>query len=109
MLEAEYWAGWERSQHSKEMSLNERLATGRDEAGQVLGRIKQATRTEQKVGDAAFLNGILSSVKERARLLVDLYPKEAKPEATEATDATQRLSDLFGDLFGNHSSATHNN
>jgi hypothetical protein len=75
MLEKEYWAGWQRSQESKETSLNERLATGKDEAGQVLGRIKQATRTEQKTGDAAFLNGIQKVIDARRKLL-GLYPTD---------------------------------
>lgn len=108
MLEAEYWAGWERSQQGKETSLTEKLATGKDEAGQVLGRVKQATRTEQKVGDAAFLNGILSCVKERARLL-DLYPKEAKPEATEAQTQLKDYLTYLASKNGSHSSATHQN
>lgn len=108
MLEAEYWAGWETSQQSKEISLNERLATGRDEVGQVLGRVKQATRTEQKVGDATFLNGVLSCVKERARLL-DLYPKEVKPEATQAETQLKDYLTYLASKNGNHSSATHQN
>lgn len=73
MLEKEYWAGWERSQQSKETSLTEKLATGRDEAGQTLGRVKLATRSEQKVGDAIFLSGIQKVIDTRCKLL-GLYP-----------------------------------
>lgn len=107
MLEAEYWGGWDRSQESKEISLNERLATGKDETGQVLGRIKQATRREQRVGDSAFLNGVLSCVRERAKLL-DLYPKEVKPEATEAETQLKDYVTYLASKNGNHSTAHPN-
>lgn len=83
LLEREYWQGWERSQQAKEASLTEKFG-GRDEAGNPTGRVKLANRVEQRVGEPAFLNGVLSCVRERAKLL-DLYPnKETKPESTEA-------------------------
>lgn len=64
MLEAEYWAGWERSQQSKESSLDERLGTGGGER-----RVKLATRTEQRVDEAIFLNGIQKVIEARCKLL----------------------------------------
>lgn len=100
MLESEYWAGWERSQQSREVSMNERLATGKDELEQFLSRIKQSTRTEQRVGDAVFLNGILSCIKERAKLL-DLYPKETKQQ--ESVEAEGQLKDYLTYLSSSRS------
>jgi len=38
----------------KRETFNERLATGKDELGNPVGRVKLMTRTEQKVGEAAF-------------------------------------------------------
>jgi len=100
MLEAEYWAAWERSQQSKESSLNERLATGKDESGQALGRVKLATRTEQRIGEAAFLNGILNCLKERAKLL-GLYPEEAT--AGQSITLSDGQLGVLGQLMGeNH-------
>lgn len=75
MLEKEYWKGWERSQQGKETSLTEKLATGKDEAGNPLGRVKLATRTEQRIGEPAFLNGIQRVIDARCKLL-GLYPTE---------------------------------
>lgn len=100
MLEKEYWAAWERSQQSKEVSLNERLATGKDGAGQALGRVKLATRTEQRIGEAAFLNGILGCVKERAKLL-GLYAEEAT--AGQSITLSDGQLGVLGQLMGeNH-------
>jgi len=39
---------------SQKRAFNERLATGKDELGNPVGRVKLMTRTEQKVGEAAF-------------------------------------------------------
>ncbi len=69
MLEAEYWNAWERSQQGKETSLIEKLATGRNDLGEAMGRIKSATRVEQKVGDAVFLAGIQKVIDTRSKLL----------------------------------------
>lgn len=92
MLEKEYWAGWERSQQSKEVSLSERLATGKDEAGNPIGRVKLATRTEQKVGDAAFLSGIQKVIDTRCKLL-GLYSDSTSGVATNLTGTGAGLSD----------------
>lgn len=75
MLEAEYWAGWERSQEGRETSVNEKLVTGKDQAGNALGRVKLATRTEQRIGDAAFLSGVQKVIDARCKLL-GLYPTD---------------------------------
>lgn len=100
MLEAEYWAGWERSQQGKETSLTEKLATGKDEQGNALGRVKLATRTEQRVGDGAFLNGIQKVIDARCKLL-GLYP-------TDDNSASQvQLSDAQLSVIGSLMKETH--
>lgn len=100
MLEAEYWAGWERSQQGKETSLTEKLATGKDEQGNALGRVKLATRTEQRVGDAIFLNGIQKIIDARCKLL-GLYP-------TDDNSASQvQLSDAQLSVIGSLMKETH--
>ncbi len=98
MLEKEYWGGWERSQQSKETSLTEKLATGRDEAGQTLGRVKLATRSEQKVGDAIFLSGIQKVIDTRCKLL-GLYPEEGIGSEQSITLSDGQLG-VLGKLMG---------
>lgn len=75
MLEREYWAAWERSQQARESNSLEKFVTGKDDAGTTLGRVKQATRSQQQVGDAVFLNGIQRVIDARCKLL-GLYPTE---------------------------------
>lgn len=90
MLEAEYWRGWERSQGNKESVFSERLATGRDDLGQAIGRIKTATRTETLIGDVQFLNGIAKVIESRVRLL-GIAP--APPKQMKVLEAMQVLLD----------------
>lgn len=75
MLEAELWDGWTRSQESREVSLNEKNLTGKDTSGNPVGRLKVATRVEQRTGDISFLGGIQRVIDSRCRLL-GLYPSE---------------------------------
>ena len=75
LAEKEFWQAWERSQEGKEISSLEKLVLGKDDAGQPLGRVKQATRTEQRTGDAQFLNGVVKCVEVRSKLL-GLFPSE---------------------------------
>ena len=92
MLEAEYWDGWERSQQSRESSSLEKLVTGRDEAGSPQGRVRQATRSQQQVGDAIFLNGVAKVIDTRCKLLA-LYPGSTSNETTNLTGTGAGLSE----------------
>lgn len=93
LLESEYWAGWERSQQDRESTIAEQLrnagigSNGSAIAGS--GRVRQLTRTEQRVGDPQFLNGVGKCIAERSRLL-GLYV-ETKGDRT----AEDTLKDYF--------------
>jgi hypothetical protein len=70
LVEVEYWSGWERSQVAKEQSLSEKMAevaSGGD------GKTKVQRRTETRIGDPRFLEGLLKCNQERSKLL-NLYP-----------------------------------
>jgi predicted transcriptional regulator len=75
MVETEYWEGWQRSQTTKELSLQERLT---EAATRGDGRTKVQRRTEARIGDPRFLEGLLKCVQERSKLL-DLYPTNSAP------------------------------
>lgn len=77
MVERECWAAWERSQGTLQSELTERIATGRDDSGAPVGRVRTMTRTEAKVGDVQFMNAILKVISERIRLL-QLAPNPPK-------------------------------
>jgi hypothetical protein len=104
MLEKEYWAGWERSQQGKETSLTEKIGTGRDESGNTTGRVKLATRTEQRIGEAAFLNGIQRVIDSRCKLL-GLYPKEDS-SASQVHLNDSQLS-VISSLMKEHHDSSH--
>ncbi len=70
MVEAEYWSGWERSQTAKEQSLSEKMAEAAS-GGDAKTKIQR--RSETRVGDPRFLEGIVKCNQERSKLL-DLYP-----------------------------------
>lgn len=84
IIEAEYWDGWQRSQTSKEQTLQEKLtevAEGSD------SKVKAQKRTESRVGDPRFLEGLLKCVDQRAKLL-DLYPnRNIVPVGSESSSA----------------------
>lgn len=72
LVEAQYWSGWERSQAAKEQSLSEKMAevaSGGD------SKTKIQRRTETRIGDPRFLEGLLRCNQERSKLL-DLYPSD---------------------------------
>ncbi len=97
LLEKEHWAAWERSQQGKETSSLEKLVLGKDDAGQLLGRIKQATRSEQRIGDVQFLNGVGKCIEIRAKLL-GLFPSE-KTGSGSAIAFTDSQIDLLATLM----------
>ncbi len=98
MLEAEHWAAWERSQCSKETTHLEKLLTGgKDEGGATTGRVRQATKAEQRVGDAVFLTGIQRVIDCRCKLL-GLYPTE-RESASEIHLSDAQLG-VIGSLMG---------
>ena len=91
MVESEYWEGWERSQTAKEQSLQEKLteaATSRD------SKAKIQRRTETRVGDPRFLEGIVKCNQERSKLL-DLYPAS---NSDQSVAAEQNLKTYLANL-----------
>lgn len=90
-LKKEYWSGWERSQKAKETSLSEELSAISG------GRQKTATRTEQRNGDPAFLNGLVKIVELEAKLL-GLFPSEKNP-GNSAIALTDGQLDTLADLM----------
>lgn len=80
LAEKEYWDAWQRSQASKETSVREQLrnAIASQEDGLTAGggRVKISTKTEQKTGEAVFLNGVVKCVELQAKLL-GLFPEGA--------------------------------
>ncbi|MBD1845327.1 hypothetical protein H6F89_18330 [Cyanobacteria bacterium FACHB-63] len=85
LLEREYWSAWERSQESKETSIREQLRNAiADEQGTTAGsgRVRMSTRTEEKIGDPQFLNGIGKVISERSKLL-GLYPDGHRDRSAE--------------------------
>lgn len=97
MLEAEHWDAWERSQQSKETTHLEKLLVGKDESGSPMGRVRQGTRAEARVGDVVFLNGIQKVIDSRCKLL-GLYPTE-RESAAEIHLNDSQLS-VIGQLMG---------
>lgn len=93
LVESEYWSGWERSQTAKEQSLQEKLteaATSGD------SRAKIQRRTETRVGDVRFLEGIVKIVQERSKLL-DLYPASDREFNNATAIGRNSSSGLSGD------------
>jgi hypothetical protein len=77
MVEGEYWEAWQRSQQPKEQSLQEKLsevATNGD------SRTKVQRKTEARIGDPRFLEGLVRCHQERSKLL-SLYPATNTPIA----------------------------
>lgn len=105
MLEAEHWDAWTRSQQSKEITHFEKLLVGKDESGSPVGRVKQGTRAEQRVGDVVFLNGIQKVIDSRCKLL-GLYPTER--EAAAEIHLNESQLSVIGQLMGEASRATDN-
>lgn len=91
MVESEYWEGWERSQTAKEQSLQEKLteaATSRD------SKAKIQRRTETRIGDPRFLEGLIKTIQERSKLL-DLYPAS---NSDQSVAAEQNLKTYLANL-----------
>lgn len=80
LAEKEYWDAWQRSQESKETSVREQLrnAISSESGGPIAGngRVRLSTKTEQKTGEAVFLNGVVKCVELQAKLL-GLFPEGA--------------------------------
>jgi len=105
MLEAEHWAAWERSQQSRETTSLEKLLVGKDEGGSPVGRVKQGTRAEQRVGDVVFLNGIQRVIDSRCKLL-GLFPTDNNSESQVYLSDAQL--GVIGSLMREaHDSSTH--
>jgi hypothetical protein len=90
MIESEYWSGWERSQVAKEQSLSEKLA---EAASGGDSKTKVQRRTETRIGDSRFLEGLLKCNQERSKLL-DLYPSSNSEQTTAEMNLKTYLSDL---------------
>lgn len=82
LVEAQYWSGWERSQQPKEQSLQEKLS---EVAASGDSRTKVQRKTEARIGDPRFLEGLLKCNSERSKLL-NLYPSSDR-EFNNATVA----------------------
>jgi predicted transcriptional regulator len=92
-VESEYWAGWERSQVAREQTLTEKLT----EAVEGGSRVKAQKRSETRVGDPKFLEGLLKCIEQRAKLL-DLYPRESSTSASQIQLSEGQLS-VIGSLM----------
>jgi hypothetical protein len=90
MLETAHWEAWERSQTVKEQSLSEKLA---EAASGGDSKTKVQRRTETRIGDPRFLEGLLKCNQERSKLL-DLYPSANSDQTTAEMNLKTYLSDL---------------
>jgi predicted transcriptional regulator len=63
LVEAEFWAQWEKS---KELKRTRKHEEGITEKGDIL---KQTTIEEQRCGNPAYLNGVMQCVERRCKLL----------------------------------------
>jgi hypothetical protein len=86
MIECEYWDGWQRSQVIKEQTMQERMNEAVESS-----KAKVQRRTETRVGDPRFLEGIIKCVQERGKLL-DLYPSHSDRSETISGNAPPGLS-----------------
>lgn len=83
MVEGEYWEGWQKSQTTKEQSLQEKLTeavSSRD------SKTKVQRKTEARIGDPRFLEGLLKCNQERSKLL-NLYPASSTPTSDSSANA----------------------
>lgn len=88
MIEAEHWGAWQRSQASREQTLTEKLSeavSGSD------SRVKDQKRTESRVGDPRFLEGLLKCIQERSKLL-GLCPTTDSAHSSEIPQTAPGLS-----------------
>lgn len=88
MVESEYWEGWQRSQVAKEQTMQERMNEAVEST-----KAKIQRRTETRVGDPRFLEGILKCVQERGKLL-DLYPTHSDHSETISNNAPGLSADV---------------
>ncbi|MBW4441862.1 MAG: hypothetical protein KME10_11625 [Plectolyngbya sp. WJT66-NPBG17] len=111
LLEREYWSAWERSQESKESTISEQLrnAAVSDDGSPIAGggRIRQMTRTEQKIGDPQFLAGVAKCVAERSKLL-GLYI-DTKGDRTAEETLKEYFAYLAAPKNAEHSEPTNPN
>lgn len=70
-LEREYWAGWLRSCEPKETDIKKQIKPGTtDVPGDTRGgRREQTMKTEQMIGDKAWLDGVRECIKMRNEIL----------------------------------------
>jgi hypothetical protein len=101
MVEAEYWAAWERSQQSQTTVIEtDEAATieAQMEAAIVGGSgTKTSTRVQQQVGNPQFLNGVVKVVETRCKLL-GLFPDGAASGAQ--IQMTEQQLAVLGQLMG---------
>lgn len=62
-LQREYWEAWERSKTPRKTSTVRRAADGSGSGAEAI------VRSEERIGDSRFLQGILACMERRARLL----------------------------------------
>ncbi len=98
LVKAELWAAWQESKQQKETTLKERIATlGEGSPKESDKRLKIATRQQTATGDVSYLSGVVSCIKEQAKLL-GLYPEEATGGTSIALSDAQL--GVIGQLMG---------
>lgn len=104
LVKGELWQAWQESKGQQQSTLTEKIGSViASEAGELNGkpsaasRIKQQVRQQTDPGDVSYLSGIVSCLKEEARLL-GLYPEEAA--AGQAIALTEGQLAVLGQLMG---------
>lgn len=95
LLEVENWRAWERSQGDRTLTLSERLATGMDKEGNAIGRLKTATKTEQAIGESAFLVELRRIIETRCKILGLNAPVELRVQEVAEAMVSDQLNLVF--------------
>lgn len=107
LVKTKLWESWEESKEKRETTLKERIASLGDGGGDGNGkdqRLKVSTRQQSATGDVSYLSGIVSCIKEEAKLL-GLYPEETTAGQTVTLSDNQLsvLGQLMGEGYVNNS------
>lgn len=86
-LELTYWEAWEASKKPKESVTLHRL--GNVMAGDIVStKVNETTRREGQVGDPSFLNGVMSCIDKRCKILgLDAPARNLNIDLSSMTDA----------------------
>lgn len=87
-LELTYWDAWERSRQDFESTILERVGMEGDEGKPGKRRGRETKRKEQRVGDPAFLSGVMTCIDKRCKILgLDAPNRNLNIDLTSMTDA----------------------